>query len=224
MAIELSEFEGNVNIGLYVVPSDSMFIAPETLPKKFIDALERVLKVDSYLLPIDPQIIGALIKMNKSGLLLSSLISTTIEAKLKDMFPDMRVQRFDFNYFALGNLILTSKKTTLVSPIIPKSSQTMIEETFDTEVIPLKLNDSDLLGSLVVTNEVGGVASPLIENEDELDNLQDLLGLNSMRVSTVNRGADFPSSGIICNSFGALLGKDSTGLEQIAISNGLFPS
>jgi translation initiation factor 6 len=94
----------------------------------------------------------------------------------------------------------------------------------DTEVISLKLNNSDLIGSLAITNSLGAIASPLVENRDELDNIMDLLSIQKIDVSTVNRGAHFPSSGILCNPKGALIGQNSTGIETIAISNALFPN
>ena len=81
-----------------------------------------------------------------------------------------------------------------------------------------------MIGSLVITNSIGAIASPLITNEDELDNLLEYLSLKKIDNSTVNRGAIFPSSGILCNTKGALLGENSTGIETIAITNALFPN
>lgn len=223
MTVELAQFAGNINIGLYSVTTDKYSIVADSLPDKFVDTLKRVLHTDIYTFTIDPTIVGALIKGNSNGLVLSSIISPDVERNLKQTFPDLNITRFDFDYFALGNLILTTDKVSLLSPIIPKETRNAIGETLGTEVITLKLNNSDLVGSLVITNMIGAIASPLIENSDELENILDLLSLKKIDTSTVNRGAQFPSSGIICNSKGALLGQNSTGIETIAITNALFP-
>lgn len=224
MTVELAQFAGNINVGLYSVTTDKFSIVADSLPDKFIETLERVLHTNVYSFTIDPTIIGALIKANSSGLVLSSIISQDVEKSLKESFPNLNVKRFDFDYFALGNLILTTDKVSILSPLLPKETRDLIGETLDTEVVTLKLNNSDLIGSLIVTNSIGAVASPLIENTEELDNVLELLSLKKIDNSTVNRGAIFPSSGILCNSKGAVLGQNSTGIETIAITNALFPN
>ena len=116
---------------------------------------------------------------------------------------------------------VTTDKNTLISPLIPKENIGAIEDTFSTEVIQSKTN---LIGSLVVTNSLGAVISPLLENDEDYQDLQEMLKISSVDISTVNKGSRFPSSGILCNKYGVLLGKFSTGLETIAITNALFPS
>lgn len=224
MAIELVEFEGNVNIGLYSVSTNKFSIVSNQIPKNFSQTLERVLKVPIHSFLIDPSIIGALISLNNKGILLSSLISIDIEMKMKEFFPGLTIERLDFDYFALGNLIVTTDKKTLISPLLKGKYKGIIEDTLETEVISTKLNDSDLIGSMITTNSLGAVISPLVSNETEIEFVQDFLDVEKLEISTVNRGAHFPSSGILCNQNGALLGKFSTGIETIAISNALFPS
>jgi translation initiation factor 6 len=224
MTVELAHLSGNINIGLYSVTTESYSIIADTLTPKFKESIKRVLNTEVYEFTIDPTIVGALIKANSNGLVLSSIISEDVERGIKKTFPELNVTRFDFDYFALGNLILTTDKISLISPLIPNHTQKLIGETLDTEVISLKLNNSDLIGSLAITNSLGAIASPLVENRDELDNIMDLLSIQKIDVSTVNRGAHFPSSGILCNSKGALIGQNSTGIETIAISNALFPN
>ena len=223
MTVELAQFAGNMNIGLYSVTTDNYSIVADSLPDKFVDTLKRVVHTDVYSFTIDPTIVGALIKGNANGLVLSSIIAQDVETELKQTFPDLNIKRYDFDYFALGNLILTNDKVSILSPLIPKNTRDSIGETLGTEIVTLKINNSDLIGSLIITNSLGAVASPLIENSDELEHIMDLLSLKKIDTSTVNRGAQFPSSGIICNSKGALLGQNSTGIETIAITNALFP-
>jgi translation initiation factor 6 len=224
MSVELMEFEGNPNIGLYSVLTDSIAIIPDSIPKKFSDRIEKVLKVKIFTFTVDPSVIGALMVVNEHGILLSSILSIDVEESLRETFPDLQIQRFDFDYLALGNLIVSTDKKTLISPLIPKKRLSVIEDTFNTEVIVTQLNNSNLVGSLVVTNSLGAVISPLIEQENEIQKLQEYLNVDAIDISTVNKGSRFPSTGILCNKNGVLLGKYSTGLETIAITNALFPS
>ena len=224
MTVELAQFAGNINIGLYSVTTDDYSIIADNLPIKFKESLQRVLHTEVFDFTIDPSIVGALIKGNSNGLVLSAIISQDVENEIKSTFPNLNVKRFDFDYFALGNLILTTDKVSILSPLLPKETQKLIGETLDTEIVSLKLNNSDLIGSLVITNTIGAIASPLVSNTDELDKILDILSLKKIDNSTVNRGANFPSSGIICNTKGALIGENSTGIETIAITNALFPN
>ena len=223
MTVELAQFAGNINIGLYAVTTNKFSIIADSLPAKFKETIQRVLQTDIYSFTIDPTIVGALMTGNSNGLVISSIISQEVEKELKDTFPNLTISRFEFDYFALGNLILTTEKVSIVSPLIPKATREVIGETLGTEIVTLKLNNSDLIGSLVVTNSIGALASPLVNNNDELENIMEILSLKKIDTSTVNRGAQFPSSGIICNSNGAILGQNSTGIETIAITNALFP-
>ena len=222
MSVELVEFEGNANIGLYSVLTDRFAIIPDSLPIKFTKTIERVLKVETFSFTVDPSVIGALIVANEKGIILSSIVSDDVLESMKQEFPELEIQRFEFDYLALGNLIVTTNKKTLISPLIPVNQRTIIENTFDTEVIVTKLDNSNLVGSLIVTNSLGAVISPIAEND--IQDVQDNLGIDTIEISTVNKGARFPSTGILCNANGALLGKFSTGLETIAITSALFPS
>ena len=223
MTVELAQFAGNINVGLYTVTTDKFSIIADSLPIKFQETLQRVLQTEIYKFTIDPTIVGALIKGNSNGLVISPIISQEIESELRETFPNLIISRFEFDYFALGNLILTTDKVSIVAPLIPKETREAIGDTLGTEIVTLKLNNSDLIGSLVVTNSIGALASPLVNNNDELENIMEILSLKKIDTSTVNRGAQFPSSGIICNSNGAILGQNSTGIETIAITNALFP-
>ncbi len=99
----------------------------------------------------------------------------------------------------------------------------MIKDVLDTELIATRLSGSDLIGSLLKITKQGGVISPIVDDEAEVDNLVSMLNLE-LESSTVNRGFQFPSGGIEANSFGAVLGNLTTGIESIAITRGLFPN
>lgn len=224
MTIELATLKGNTNVGLYAVPTDQFVIVPSILPDRFSETAGRVLGVEQVLVDVEPSIIGALIIANTHGLVLSPIIPRNVLDELRTALPNHSVERLEVDYFALGNIVLTTDRTTLVSPIVPRATREVIGDTLRTEVVTLRLSNSDLVGSLVRTNGLGAIVSPLVEDEGELENLQTLLDLQEVATSTVNKGSQFPASGILCNKNGALLGEDSTGIETIAISNGLYPT
>ena len=105
MAVELTQLSGNINIGLYSVTTDNYSIVADILPEKFKTTIQRVLHTTVYSFTIDPTIVGALIKGNSNGLVLSAIISQDVEKDLKKTFSDLNIMRFDFDNFALRNLI-----------------------------------------------------------------------------------------------------------------------
>lgn len=224
MAVELYEVNGNPNVGLYAVPTDKYVLASEHLPENFLALLERVFKVELVIINFEPRFIGALALANQNGLVFSPIIHEDAINQIRMSLPDLNILQVKFDYFAFGNLAITTESQTLVSPIIPKVTQRSVADVLDTEVSTLKLNDSDLIGSLVYTNNQGAVISPIVEDNAEIENVSELLDLSSVQVSTVNRGSQFPAGGIIANSKGAILGQNTTGIEAIAITSALFPS
>ena len=223
MSIEKSEINGNPNVGLYAVTTKNFTLIPENLPQKFLSILEQTLKVPIVKIFSETTFIGALAVANQTGIVLSPLISESSIEQIRHALPEINVLRIEFDYFAFGNLAVTTESQTLLSPIIPKSTRQEIADTLGTEILTIRLQDSDLLGSLVRTNNKGAVVSPIVENEAEIKNISELLHLKMIQTSTVNRGSHFPAGGIITNDKGAILGINCTGLETIAISNALFP-
>ncbi len=72
----------------------------------------------------------------------------------------------------------------------------------------------------VVTNK-GGLANPNI-NEWEAKKLEEVAGVEVL-TGTVNFGTDMVGSGLIANSKGYVVGRDTTGFELGIVEEALFP-
>jgi translation initiation factor 6 len=223
MSIELLDFHGDPNIGLFLVSTDKFTLVSAEITNNTKKTLESVLKVPVIKINFDTKIIGALITANNNGIIASHLIHDNTIDEIKEQLSDINIEKIRSGYFAMGNLIAGTNRQTLVSPIIDRKERLMIKDVLDTELITTRLAGSDLVGSLLkITNE-GGVISPIVDDEEEIDNLNSMLKLE-LESSTVNRGFQFPSGGVEANSSGAILGNLTTGIESIAISRGLFPN
>ncbi|MHA1167561.1 MAG: hypothetical protein ACTSRU_07045, partial [Candidatus Hodarchaeales archaeon] len=152
------------------------------------------------------------------------VLSTVIDVDTVDKIEALdlgKVAQVPKNFYALGNSGVTNDRNTMISPFIDEASRKIIKDTLKTEMTVMKLGGSVLLGSLVASNENGAVVSDLVD-EEELDLIKKVLGIKKAGYSTINKGFYFPSSGIIANNNGCVLGDDVTGIEIMKIMNILF--
>ncbi|OLS19517.1 MAG: Translation initiation factor 6 [Candidatus Heimdallarchaeota archaeon LC_3] len=223
MSIELIDFQGDPNIGLFLVSTNKFILVPADITNNLKRTLEATFKVPLIEIVFDTKIIGALISANDNGIVVSHLIHDNVIEEIKNKLPDIKIGKIKTGYFAMGNLIAGTNKQTLISPLIESDERKMIRDVLDTELIATRLSGSDLIGSLLKITTHGGVISPIVDDESEIENLISIFNLE-LESSTVNRGFQFPSGGIEANSFGAVLGNLTTGIESIAITRGLFPN
>ncbi len=118
MSIELIDFQGDPNIGLFLVSTDKFTLVPADITKNLKTTLETTLKVPLIEIIFDTKIIGALISANDNGIVVSHLIHDNIIEELKSKLPDINIGKIKTGYFAMGNLIAGTNKQTLISPLI----------------------------------------------------------------------------------------------------------
>ena len=205
MSIELIDFQGDPNIGLFLVSTDKFVLVPADITNNLKKTLETTFKVPVFEIIFDTKIIGALVSANDNGIIFSHLIHDNVIEEIKNKLPDVNIGKIKTGYFAMGNLIAGTNKQTLISPLIGSDERKMIRDVLGTELIATRLSGSDLVGSLLKVSALGGVISPIVDDEAEIENLNSILNLE-LESSTVNRGFQFPSGGIEANSFGAVLG------------------
>lgn len=224
--IELTQIHGDPNIGMFMVATEHFALVTTGTTSSFIKIAERVLNVPVYEIEVDTRIIGALIAANENGIILSYLFPDSVVEDLKHQFkeslPDLKIGKISSGYFAVGNLMVSNNNQSLISPLLSHDERVMISDILGTEISTIRIAGSDLVGSLLKITKIGGVISPIVDNEEEIENIQSLLNIE-LETSTVNRGFQFPAGGFVANSTGAILGNLTTGIETIAITRGLFP-
>lgn len=218
--IEKIKIFSGPNVGVHLVASSEFVLAPEGIKQAILDTIERTMEVPVHSIPANTNLFGALTLVNKHGIVLSTVLGLDTVEHLEALDIG-KVAQVPKNFFALGNSAVTNDIKTMISPFIDKDSRKIIKDTLKTEMTVMKLGGSVLLGSLVAANENGAIVSDLV-NEDELDLIKEVLGIKKVGYSTINKGFYFPSSGIIANENGCILGDDVTGIEIMKIMNILF--
>ena len=134
---------------------------------------------------------------------------------------DLRIAEVKDHFYALGNLVLANDFGAVVSPLIDSKTSKQIEDTLDVEVNKTRIANSDLVGSLAFTTNLGVLVTPFASDE-EIDELKSLLKVEKGNIGTINLGQPFIAAGILANTRGCVVGNDTTGLETVRISQTLM--
>lgn len=162
-------------------------------------------------------LVGSMLALNSNGLLLPW---NTTDKELKGFqLLDLNVERLNDKHTALGNLILANDFGALVSSLISKESKERIEEVLDVEVAQREYQGFKTLGSIGVATNKGALMHPDLTDED-LEDIESILKVE-VDIGTVNRGIGYVRTGLVANSKGALIGKNTTSPEIARIEDAL---
>jgi translation initiation factor 6 len=201
---KLFDYFGDYNIGFFGRTSDKIFIS--SFEEDFYD----VLRVYNKKITIGgTKFIGLFSAMNSNGIVLPYIIKDYELKEIKKIGLDVCVLKEKFT--AIGNLIVANDKGAIVSVLLSKNSIKKIEDVLKVEVVKAKLANSNVVGSVCFATNKGAVIHREASDED-LRLVRDVLKVDVERGS-VNFGSPFVSSGIIANSYGAIIGSKTSGYE-----------
>ncbi|MFX0170649.1 MAG: translation initiation factor IF-6 [Candidatus Hodarchaeota archaeon] len=212
MEIEFTDFLGSVHIGVSMFCTESVAFLPINAPSHLKDLIQKLMQVEITL--VSDNIIGSLVVGNSYGCVVSSVITDEVLNQIKS--AGLTIYQAP-EFFAFGNVVLVNDFSGIISPIIPPQIRREISETLNVPLEPKTLAQSDLVGSLAYITNYGGLFSPLT-SEEEINDLKDILHLNEAGVGSVNKGSEFVASGIVGNTKGILVGRETTGIEIMEIT------
>ncbi len=221
MAIIKGKFDGDVNVGLYVVVNDTFAILPKFLTPSFdfrsIFEVE-IINASIYECPF----IGIFSVMNNKGMILPSRISDKefkeIVGSIKRIDRDFNVIKLETNENVLGNLILCNDKGAIISETLKKYRK-KIEDVLGVETDVGKIMDLEIVGSLGYATNKGFVISAYA-SEEEYDHVKGILKVEG-DIATVNYGSPYVRSGIIANENSLVVGENTTPIEMGRIAESL---
>ncbi len=210
--------EGNSSIGIFAFATDTYAIFPISTKKMAIELCKETLQVTPITISlVHSKLLGLFATGNENGIIVPDVITFDELETLKKQLSDINVEVIHSKITAFGNTVTVGEKVALVHPEIERSAQSQIENALDVEVIPRKVMNNPLVGSIIYQNKNGFLAHPLVQDE-EIRELEKLLNKQG-DITTVNRGTPYPRPGIVGNNKGVLVGSDSTGPEMMRIFN-----
>ncbi len=221
--VEKLNLYGNPNVGVYVAASDSYAIIPEDAEAGVEKVVMEVLKVDRVVRVkiLDTRLVGVMVAGNSNGLLLPQ--GAEDEARFLGRVLSVNVALLPSRNNALGNLIVANDKAALVYPGLEREAVKTVEDVLGVEVFKSSIAGIGAVGSIIVVTNRGGIVHPEA-SEEELRFLEDIFKV-PFETGTINFGIEFVRTGLVANSYGALVGEDTTGPEiariQIALGGGV---
>ncbi|MCC6034976.1 MAG: translation initiation factor IF-6 [Desulfurococcaceae archaeon] len=224
MEIGKMSFFGNPNIGVYAYANDELLLLPPGLGRDDIEELLSVLKTK---IVIETKLagtilIGVLVSGNNRAILLPHIVFDNdveyLKKHIRENGLDLEIVVLDSKYTALGNLVLCNSRKCIISQLFNEREVEVIEDFLGVEVLRRRLVNTDLVGSVAVITDYGGVIHP-DASDDDIKALRELMGVNVER-ATVNAGVVYVKSGIIANNKGVIIGGNTTGPEIFRIKRG----
>lgn len=209
---------GNPNVGVFILATDDVAIAPYNLLDDKVDILKEALEVDVFKSSIaGSNLIGSLSVANSNGIVVSP---HTLDKEIK-LLEDLglNVAKIPGNYTAVGNIVACNDNGAIVSPFLEDEAINVLESTLDVDVQPSSMIGSDIIGSLItVTNKGFLIGSEATESE--VDFACETFGVDG-NIGTVGHGISLVGACCLANSHGAIAAKESTGPEMARLENSL---
>jgi len=218
--IYLETFFGSAEIGLFAVPTEDICLVPPRLKLRQKRLIQEVLGVKVIPTTLAGSILlSTMAAGNSNGLILSRMVLDEEVEKIRRSAGDINIGVLESKYTAVGNLILANDKAALISSILPRKAEKLVQDVLGVEVVKGRIANRSYVGSLaIVTNEGGLVYAGVSEDEERW--LSEIFKVTILP-GTVNDGVKFVRSGIIANSKGAVIGSVTTGPEMMTISRAL---
>ncbi|MEM1688363.1 MAG: hypothetical protein QXV16_02235 [Candidatus Anstonellales archaeon] len=123
---------------------------------------------------------------------------------------------------ALSNNIHIGDRVVLVNPRMEKGVKRELSDITGKEVIEISLGNYSTVGSLIYENRYGFVLG-YRAGEDNLERLEELLGKQGY-VGSLNSGFGFVRLCVVGNSKINIIGKSTTGIEEMRFREYLLPN
>ncbi len=213
---------GNPNIGVYLTATDSYVLVPDDIGGSEEEVIREVLGVDSIVrLRIHGmRLVGVMAGGNSNCVALPR--DATLEAEVVKKRLDVNVVLLPSRNNAIGNVMVANDRAALVFPGMEDEAVKALRECLGVEVEKGSIAGVQTVGAALVVTNRGGVVHPEA-SEDEIRFLEELFRV-PIEPATINFGVELVRTGLVANSYGALVGEDTTGPEiariQLALSGG----
>jgi len=210
---------GNACIGVYSLVNDRIAIVPPQVPESKRQKVEEWLKVKVVATTVGKSVVtGALACSNSNGVILPPF-ATEEEVEAIKSASDFNVTVMDTKKTAYGNLVLANDKGAVADPRLDRGVVNKIGDTLGVEVVSSEIAGLPYVGSLATATNKGVLAHPMLKGE-ERKVLEDVLKV-PVDVGTINCGIPYVATGLLGNSYGAVMGLLTTGPEMFIIGQAL---
>ncbi len=210
---------GNPNIGVYMLATDKYVIVSEGITREEEEVIESVLRPRVLLKAtvLGTRLVGVLMAGNSNGLLLPGGAEEEVPLFEKELGVAVGVLPSRHN--AVGNIIVANDKAGLAHPGLEDQALKAASEILGVELHRRDIAGVTTVGSAIVVTNRGAVVHPDASDE-EIEELSRIFGV-PVEPGTVNFGMELVRTGLVANSYGALVGEETSGPEIARIQTAL---
>jgi len=222
MTILKYQLYGKNAIGAYLSVNNLYGLYPSTLMDFAIKKIKSTFEVPMFPLSVNnSNLIGIYTASNKYGIIVPHLIRDdeleNLKLHTKQVTPSYNIGEFKSLDNAFGNLVLCNDKGAIISTLL-KGFRKEIEDVLNVETVVFEFANNYLPGSIGVCNNNGCLVHPLT-SDPEIKQISEILKVEEVDVSTVNRGIPYLSSGAVVNDNDSVFGQACTGPEMMRLTN-----
>ena len=216
--LKRTDIVGNPNVGVFILATDDIAVAPYNLPDEKADIIRQTLEVDVIKSSISgSSLIGSLAVANSNGIVVSPHVLDREVKQFEDV--GLNVATIPGKFTAVGNIVAANDKGAIASPFLSQDAIDVIEDTLKVDVKTSHIVGSDIIGSLInVTNK--GFLMSKNALTSEVNFAREVFGVEG-DIGTVGHGIPLVGACIIANSNGAIVANNSTGPEMARVEEAL---
>jgi len=225
MTILKYQIFGSNSVGVYSTVNNAFGLYPSILLEPVVEIIKSVFKEPFYPFSINnSNLVGVYTASNKYGIIVPHIIREDELNQLKKysekLNNDYQIGVLRSKDNAFGNLIVCNDKGAIISSFLEDYKE-QIEDTLKVETVVYEFVNNYLPGSISLANNKGCLVHPLATDE-EIEIISEILKVEEVDVSTVNRGMPYLSSGAIVNDQSGIFGFECTGPEMMRLTNVLM--
>ncbi len=209
---------GNPYLGVFCAANENLGLVPFASESDFPELVKKYIGVEHTIkMAVDGcSTIGALVRMNTNGAVVSQSIS---EEEVKKIAAHIKVTRIAQKHNAMGNNVLANDNGAIVHPDFDDRTIELISKALKVPVERGTIAGYDTVGSSAVATNKGAICHPHTTGY-EMEVMERVLGVKP-ELCTANYGTGQVGACMIANSRGALVGETTTPIELSKIEDGL---
>lgn len=212
-------FAGSAYVGVYARATDEYLLLRSDVDSDLRDALAAELDVQTIETTIGGAgTVGALATGNENGLVVTSQITPTERERIEDA-TGIRVDSLPGRINAAGNVVLANDSGAFVHPDLSREAVQTVRDCLDVPVDRGAIAGVQTVGTAAVATNRGVLCHPK-STDEELDVLEATLDVPA-DIGTINYGGPLVGSGLLANTHGYVVGRDTTGPELGRIEDAL---
>ena len=205
---------------MYGLATDKFCLLGKSIREKDAKDIANALKVPVFQLSFyGTDLVGLFAVANSNTILLPDIIYDYELKKLRKELAklNVKVEILETNHSAFGNNLIVNDKAGFISNAYSEDEIEKIKKVFPK--VKFEILDLSIPGSIGKVTNKGGIFEPNLP-DTIIKKIEKSLGFE-VGLGTVNMGNPFISSGIIANSFGFVMGANSSGFEVTRVDESL---